>query len=189
MVLAFAVGATTWVGLELSPRLGGPTFGSPLALATLAGLVQLVPELGAILGLFPALLLLTVDPTRAVTYVAAYVAARLISGRLVGRRGRRPPTSTRPSSSRASSSSASSGRLWLLLSAPILVFAADLVRYLHGRLSEPPRPGRPAARRGRADDGRAAGRGARPSPSSIAAIAPDRRDLLPSPEPVDEVTP
>jgi hypothetical protein len=28
----------------------------------------------------------------------------------------------------------------LLLSAPILAFGSDLVRYLHGRFSEPPRP-------------------------------------------------
>src|SRR4029078_9050815 len=33
------------------------------------------------------------------------------------------------------------GLLWLLLSAPILTVAADIVRYLHGRLSKPPRPG------------------------------------------------
>jgi hypothetical protein len=32
------------------------------------------------------------------------------------------------------------GVLWLLLSAPIVAIAADLVRYVHGRLSEPPMP-------------------------------------------------
>jgi hypothetical protein len=32
------------------------------------------------------------------------------------------------------------GVLWLLLSAPIVAIAVNLVRYLHGRLSEPPRP-------------------------------------------------
>jgi hypothetical protein len=32
------------------------------------------------------------------------------------------------------------GPLALLLSAPILAFGSDLVRYLHGRWSEPPRP-------------------------------------------------
>ena len=29
---------------------------------------------------------------------------------------------------------------WLLLSAPIVAFATDVIRYAHGRLSEPPRP-------------------------------------------------
>jgi hypothetical protein len=29
---------------------------------------------------------------------------------------------------------------WLLLSAPIVAIATDLVRYVHGRLSEPPTP-------------------------------------------------
>ena len=32
------------------------------------------------------------------------------------------------------------GILWLLLSAPIVAIVVDLVRYIHGRLSEPPRP-------------------------------------------------
>ena len=32
------------------------------------------------------------------------------------------------------------GILWLLLSAPIVAIAADLIRYVHGRLSEPPLP-------------------------------------------------
>ena len=32
------------------------------------------------------------------------------------------------------------GLVWLLLSAPILSFVSDLIRYAHGRLSEPARP-------------------------------------------------
>ena len=76
----------TWLGLTLSPQLGGPQFAGALALSTLAGLVQLVPELGPILGLLPAFLLLLVAPERAVTYLAAYIAARVIAGWLVGGR-------------------------------------------------------------------------------------------------------
>ena len=182
VLLAFAVGATTWVGLTLSAQFGGPTFGSPLALATLAGLVQLVPELGAILGLFPALLLLTVDPARAVTYVAVYVGARLISGRLIGRRGRHlrlHPGILIPGVVVLGQL----GPLWLLLSAPILIFLADLVRYLHGRLSEPPRPAgllpgevRPATATRLVT--------AAPVPVVYRRHRPGPPDLLPSPDPV-----
>ena len=32
------------------------------------------------------------------------------------------------------------GLIWLLLAAPIVAISVDLVRYIHGRLSEPPRP-------------------------------------------------
>ena len=32
------------------------------------------------------------------------------------------------------------GVLWLLLAAPIVAIVVDVIRYLHGRLSEPPRP-------------------------------------------------
>jgi hypothetical protein len=90
--------------------------------------------------LLPALLILAVDPERAVTYVAIYVAARLVAGRLIG--GRRAtrihlhPGVLIPGVVVLGQL----GPLWLLLSAPILSFLADLVRYLHGRLSEPPRP-------------------------------------------------
>jgi predicted PurR-regulated permease PerM len=139
VLLAFAVGLATYVGLELSPQVGGPEFRSPLAIATLAGLVQLVPELGGVLGLLPALLIVAVDPSRAVVYVGIYVAARLLAGRLIGRRATRVrvhPAILIPGVVVLGQL----GPLWLLLSAPILSFAADVVRYVHGRLSEPPRP-------------------------------------------------
>jgi predicted PurR-regulated permease PerM len=139
VLLAFVVGAGTWVGLEMSTRLGGSEFRSSLALATLAGLVQLVPELGGVLGLLPALLILVVDPQRALTYVGVYVAVRLIAARVIGRRATRVhvhPGVLIPGVVVLGQF----GPLWLLLSAPILSFLADLVRYAHGRLSEPPRP-------------------------------------------------
>jgi predicted PurR-regulated permease PerM len=140
VLLAIGVGLVTFLGLELSAAVGGPAFRSPLAVAALAGIVQLVPELGGVLGLLPALLLLTVDPQRAVVYVGIYVASRLLVGRLVG--GRREhaihlhPGLLIPGVVILGQF----GPLWLLLSAPILSFGADLVRYLHGRLSDPPRP-------------------------------------------------
>jgi predicted PurR-regulated permease PerM len=183
VVLAFAVGAATFVGLELSPRLGGPTFGSPLALATLAGLVQLVPELGAVLGLLPALLLLAVDPERAVTYVAAYVVARLLVGRLIGsRRGTHlhvHPGILIPGVVVLGQI----GPLWLLLSAPILSFLADFVRYVHGRLSEPPRPAGVLPGESLPTPASASARPA-PVPVVYRRHRPGPPDLLPSPEPV-----
>ena len=140
VVLAAAVGLLTWIGLTASPQLGGPEFRGALALGVLAGAVQVVPELGPILGFLPALLLLAYDPQRAITYIGVYLVARLLSGWLVG--GRLDsrlhvhPAILIPGVVVLSQV----GLLWLLLSAPILAFGSDLVRYLHGRLSEPPRP-------------------------------------------------
>ncbi len=59
------------------------------------------------------------------------------------------------------------GLVWLLLSAPILVIARNTVRYLRGRLSEPPQPAGvlPGQRTAK-----------RPSPASAATLPPLYRD-------------
>jgi len=141
VVIAILTGILTWIGLTLSPQLGGPRFAGALALATLGGLVQLVPELGPILGLLPAVLLLFFAPERAATYLAAYIAARVIAGWVVG--GRRVRSEVRVHPAILIPGVVVLGQLGfvlLLLSGPILSFGSDLVRYLHGRFSEPPRP-------------------------------------------------
>lgn len=141
VVIAFLVGMATYLGLGLVTRLGGPEFAGQLALATFAGAVQVIPELGPLLGLIPVLLLVAIDPERAVVYLAVYVAARLlvgwtVGGRLIESRLNVHPLILIPGVVVLSQL----GPLWLLLSAPILASASDLVRYLHGRMSEPPRP-------------------------------------------------
>jgi predicted PurR-regulated permease PerM len=141
VVTAIVVGILVDVGANLSPRLGGPTFGEPLALAAFAGASQVVPIIGPILGFVPAVLLLPVDPDRAVAYTAIYLAARVLGGTALGSRlmGRRLGVHSAilvP----AVVMIGQLGILWLLLSAPIVSFATDLVRYVHGRLSEPAVP-------------------------------------------------
>jgi predicted PurR-regulated permease PerM len=141
VVVAFVVGVFTWLGLRAATELGGPDFQGPLALAVFAGAVQVIPELGPLLGFIPSLLLLAYDPERALVYTAVYLGARflgsgLVGGRLVeGRLGVHRAVLI-PGVVVLSQV----GPLALLLSAPILAFGSDLVRYLHGRLSEPPRP-------------------------------------------------
>jgi predicted PurR-regulated permease PerM len=135
------VALLAWVGLKLSPLVGGPTFQEPLALAVFAGVAQVVPIVGTIIGLLPAALLVPIAPDRAVAYLAIYIGARLIGASLVGSQimGRRlkvHPAIMVPGVVLIGQF----GILWLLLSAPIVAIAVDVVRYLHGRLSEPPRP-------------------------------------------------
>ena len=86
VVVAFVVAALAWVGFTASPRLGGPTFLGPLALAVFAGATQVIPEVGPILGFLPAVFLLAIDPPRAGVYVLVYIVARWLTGRLVGGR-------------------------------------------------------------------------------------------------------
>lgn len=141
VLAAGLVGLLTYFGLQATMRLGGPTFQEPLALATLAGATQVVPVIGPLAGALPALLILPVSPERAGVYIAIYIAARLIGTAAVGARLRDryegvPPVILVPGVVVLGQF----GLLWLLLSAPILTVAADIVRYLHGRLSEPPLP-------------------------------------------------
>jgi predicted PurR-regulated permease PerM len=141
VVLAFLVGVLMYIGLTLSSRLGGPTYQGSLALSVLAGAFQLIPEFGWILGFSPALLLAFVDPERAAVYIAVYLGARWLGGTVVGRRVSEGRLGVHPLVLIPGVVALSQlGVAWLLLSAPILTFASDLVRYLHGRLSEPPSP-------------------------------------------------
>ena len=95
-------------------------------------------------ALLPALLLLAIEPERAAaTYFAVYLGARIIGGARPGLAadGRRlgvHPAILVPGVVMIGQF----GILRLLLSAPIVAIAVDLVRYVHGRLSEPPRAGR-----------------------------------------------
>jgi predicted PurR-regulated permease PerM len=141
VVTGFLVGVLAYLGLRLSPVIGGPQFQEPLALATLAGVTQVVPVVGPLLGAAPALLLLAIDPSRAATYFAVYLGARVIGASLLGsqlmeRRIGVHPAILVPGVVMIGQF----GVLPLLLSAPIVAIAVDLTRYLHGRLSEPPRP-------------------------------------------------
>jgi predicted PurR-regulated permease PerM len=141
VVVAALVGILVYVGLRASSTVGGPTFQEPLALSVLAGATQVIPVIGPLLGFLPALLILVVDSDRALAYIAIYVVARvvganLLGGRLMERRIGVHPAILVPGVVMLGQL----GILWLLLSAPIVGAVADLIRYAHGRLSEPPMP-------------------------------------------------
>jgi predicted PurR-regulated permease PerM len=141
-VLASAlIGLLTYVGLKASPQLGGPSFSEPEALAVFAGAVQVIPVLGPFLGLLPVLLVLPLAPERAIVYLGIYLVARFVGGSLLGARLMERRLGVHPAILVPGVVIVSQfGLIWLLLSAPIVAIANDLVRYIHGRLSEPPQP-------------------------------------------------
>ncbi len=141
VVIAIMVGVLVYLGVNLSPRLGGPTFAEPLALGVLAGATQVVPIVGPFLGLLPAALILPLDPARAGAYLLIYVVARFLGGSLLGSRLRERRLGVHPAVLVPGVVMLGQfGVLWLLLSAPIVAIAVNVIRYLHGRMSEPPRP-------------------------------------------------
>jgi predicted PurR-regulated permease PerM len=141
VVAAALIGFLTYIGMALSPQIGGPTFNEPAALATFAGAVQVIPVLGPFLGLVPVVLGLALAPDRALVYLTIYLAARFIGGSLLGARLMERRLGVHPAILVPGVVLVSQfGLIWLLLSAPIVAIANDLVRYIHGRLSEPAKP-------------------------------------------------
>jgi predicted PurR-regulated permease PerM len=135
------VGFLAYVGLSLSPRLGGPEFQHASTLAVFAGLTQVIPIVGPILGLLPVVLAWPTNPDGALVYLVAYIAARVIGGSLLGARLMERRLGVHPAILVPGVVLIGQfGLLWLLLSAPIVAIAVDLTRYIHGRLSEPPKP-------------------------------------------------
>lgn len=141
VVTAGLVGLLTYLGLAGVTRLGGPVFQEPLALALMAGVTQLLPVVGPLLGFVPALLLLPFAPDRAATYALTYLAARVIGSSVLGSRLMNRRLGVHPAILvPAVVVLGQFGLFWLLLSAPIVSATADLIRYAHGRLSDPPIP-------------------------------------------------
>jgi predicted PurR-regulated permease PerM len=136
---AVIVGVLVYLGLAGAARLGSPAFTQAAPIAAFAGVVQVIPAIGPLLGVVPAALILAVSPERAAVYLAVYVLALWLGGSMIGGRlaGQRlHPALLVPGIVALSQF----GILWLLLAGPVLAITHDLVRYLFGRLSEPPRP-------------------------------------------------
>jgi predicted PurR-regulated permease PerM len=136
---AILVGLGTWLGLEGAERLGLSNFQQTGAVATLAGAVQVIPEIGPLLGFVPALLALPVSWEVSLVYLASYLASRWLAGAIMGRRGsgrRLHPVLMVP----AIVALTQLGWMWLFIAGPILAIGFDLVRYTYGRLSEPAAP-------------------------------------------------
>lgn len=137
--VAVLVGLLTYAGLAVAPQLGVPTFVNAVPIAVFAGIAQLIPSLGVYLGFTPALLILVVSPERAIAYLVAYGVAVWLGAFVIGSRVGGPrlhPVLLVPGIVALSEF----GLGWLILAGPLLAIAYDLVRYVHGRLSEPPRP-------------------------------------------------
>lgn len=140
---AFAVGAAAYAGMQLSAQAGIATFASALAIAAWMGTAQVIPQLGGLIGSIPIVLVALVrqdEPVAAVALLVVYVAAvqlvKLAVGDRLGRDLYVRPVLALPAFAVISQI----GLLWLLLSAPILVIARNVVAYLRGRLAEPPAP-------------------------------------------------
>ena len=131
-----------WLGLVAARELGIAEFPYAVTGGALLGVLQLIPELGFFLGFFPILLVLAISgPIPALTVVVVYVGAARIASGLVETRVSRGVLDVHPGLLVPAIVVLSQfGVWWLLVAAPIVAIVRDTIRYLAGRLAEPPMP-------------------------------------------------
>jgi len=141
VVMALLVGLATYAGLRLLVYLGVPGIPFPLLLAMIAGFTDIIPTVGAILGVVPAVLFGLISSWQtALAILVLYIGIRLL------RRWLLSPLFTgsvdiHPAILVVILLAASQfGLGWLFVAAPLAVIVRDLFRYAYGRLGDPPRP-------------------------------------------------
>jgi predicted PurR-regulated permease PerM len=143
LAAAGAVGVAVYVGLQGVERAEIATYPAGIALAAFMGTAQVIPQLGGLIGALPIALLALArqdDPAATIALLVVYVVALQLVKMAVGARLGRD-LNVRPAIALPAFAVISQiGLVWLLLSAPILVIARNTVRYLRGRMSEPPQP-------------------------------------------------
>jgi predicted PurR-regulated permease PerM len=187
VMLAIATGILVWLGLAaaeaVGPTIGVGPFKYALAAATLLGILQLIPELGFFLGIVPILLVLVVrGPADALVVFGVYWGANKLASLLVEDRLTSGVLDVHPALLIPGIVVLSQfGLLWMLVAAPLMAAGRDVVRYLVGRLAEPPQPAGllPGERRSR----RGATPASVPVPSAYRGVAEQRsrRGAPPSP--------
>ena len=137
--LGLLVGTGVFLSLEAAERLGVASVRESAPVAVFAGAMQLIPEIGPLIGYLPALLALPISGELSVLYLVAYVGSRIVAGMVAGRQpGRRSlhPIVMVP----AIVALTQFGLVWLFLAGPLMSLAYDLVRYIRGRLAQPAAP-------------------------------------------------
>lgn len=143
VVMGLVVGVTTYLGLQLLERLGGPSTEFALLLAMTAGLLELIPVVGAILYVLVAALAgLTVSPQLAGVLFLVAVSVQILANQLIlPHIERRYASNVHPALLAVAVVVISQfGLFWLLLAGPLTAIVVDLFRYAYGRFSDPPRP-------------------------------------------------
>jgi len=138
-----AVGATTYLALALLEQFGLPAIQYKLLAAVLAGLMELIPDIGPFLWAIPAGAIGFAHSREiGLALLAAYLLGRwLVHRLLVSRIEQRVEGGIHPAFMVVAIVALSQfGLLWLFLAAPLVAIARDLFRYMYGRVSEPPRP-------------------------------------------------
>ncbi|HMQ33957.1 MAG TPA: AI-2E family transporter [Chloroflexaceae bacterium] len=142
LILGLAVGTAAGVGLFILNLLG-MEIPYVLLLAVIAGVTELIPIIGPILGSIPAIILGFVDsPTTGLAVLILYVAIQQLENNFLVPRIVGESVGLHPAILMVLLvvCATAFGVLGAILSAPLGAVSRDVFSYLYGRLSEPPRP-------------------------------------------------
>ena len=134
--------AAIYAGFALLEQMGLSAGNFRLVLAIFAGVMQLVPAVGPVLGTIPAVAVgLTESPSAALAILAMYVGVYLLLGSFVASHVAERYVDMHPAMFVIVLVLLSQfGFLWVLIAAPLSIVLRDLFRYAYGRLGDPPAP-------------------------------------------------
>ncbi len=142
LILGTSVGLAAWIGLT-ALNMAGMNIPYTVLLAVVAGVTELVPVIGPIIGAIPAILLGLADsPTTALAVTILYIAIQQLENNILVPRIIGESVGVHPAVLMVVLVVCSQifGLLGAILSAPLSAMARDLFTYLYGRLSVPPSP-------------------------------------------------
>ncbi len=142
LILGTSVGLAAWIGLT-ALNIAGMKIPYTVLLAVVAGVTELVPVIGPIIGAIPAILLGLADsPTTALAVTILYIAIQQLENHILVPRIIGESVGVHPAILMVVLVVCSQvfGLLGAILSAPLSAMARDLFLYLYGRLSDPPSP-------------------------------------------------
>ncbi|HEY6058085.1 MAG TPA: AI-2E family transporter [Candidatus Limnocylindrales bacterium] len=142
LILGLTVGVFTYVGLLGLDRFVDPIFGRfALLLAIIAGLFELLPIIGPIIGAIPAVLLAaTAGGEAAIAALALYFVVQQVENNLLVPKIQGDATRLHPSAVMFALivGGAIAGLLGAILALPVAAAGRDVFRYVFGRLSREP---------------------------------------------------
>jgi predicted PurR-regulated permease PerM len=140
--LGFVIGAASFLGLSALELAGVEGIRYKLLLAVFAGVMELIPYIGPIIGAVPAIgvgMLHSWETAVAITvlyFIIQQLESNLLIPKVLG-----DSVNIHPAILTALLVALTQlGFIWFLLAAPLSATIRDLYRYVYGRLTYPPRP-------------------------------------------------
>ena len=181
VLLAVTTGLFVYAGVSVANQLGIGDGRYAVAAAVLLGVLQLIPELGFLLGFVTLLIPLAIGgPETAAAFALVYIGSVKAASTLLESRLSRGVLDVHPGVLIPGIVVLSQfGAIWLFAAAPLMAIVRDLVRYANARLADPPGPAGVLPGE-KVRGARTASRAATPVPSVYRAPAPSAPTTRPA---------